>query len=72
MNAAHPTAPLREQLYRDMAPLNLTPLWEVLHALVPQQPASPASPRCGNTKRCGPSSCAPVKPSPPRKRCGAC
>jgi gentisate 1,2-dioxygenase len=44
MNAAHPTAPLREQLYRDMAPLNLTPLWEVLHALVPQQPASPCVP----------------------------
>ena len=36
-----PIAALREQLYRDMAPLNLTPLWEVLHALVPQQPASP-------------------------------
>ncbi len=27
-----------------MAPLNLTPLWEVLHALVPQQPASPCVP----------------------------
>ena len=39
MNAPLPTAPLREQLYRDMAPLNLTPLWEVLHALVPPQPA---------------------------------
>ena len=39
MNASHPAALSREQLYRDMAPLNLTPLWEVLHALVPQQPA---------------------------------
>jgi gentisate 1,2-dioxygenase len=31
----------RQQLYSDMSPLNLTPLWEVLHALVPQQPKSP-------------------------------
>ncbi len=32
---------VRQQLYAEMAPLNLTPLWEVLHALVPQQPGSP-------------------------------
>src|SRR5512140_2790015 len=38
------TGPMREQLYRDMSPLNLSPLWEVLHALVPQQPASPCAP----------------------------
>src|SRR5258706_16290255 len=44
MNAPHPTALQREQLYRDMAPHNLTPLWEVLHALVPKQPASPCVP----------------------------
>jgi gentisate 1,2-dioxygenase len=44
MNAPHPTALLREQLYREMDSLNLTPLWEVLHALVPQQPASPCVP----------------------------
>jgi gentisate 1,2-dioxygenase len=44
MNAPHPTQLLREQLYRDMAPLSLTPLWEVLHALVPPQPASPCVP----------------------------
>lgn len=44
MNAPHPTSPLRQQLYRDMEPLNLTPLWEVLHALVPQQPATPCVP----------------------------
>ncbi|MFZ9544156.1 MAG: gentisate 1,2-dioxygenase [Hylemonella sp.] len=31
----------RQQLYRDMSPLHLTPLWEVLHALVPPQPNSP-------------------------------
>ena len=35
---------IREQLYRDMAPHHLTPLWEVLHALVPQQPATPCLP----------------------------
>ncbi len=35
---------IREQLYRDMAPHHLTPLWEVLHSLVPQQPATPCVP----------------------------
>jgi gentisate 1,2-dioxygenase len=44
MNAPHPAAQLRQQLYRDMEPLHLTPLWEVLHALVPRQPASPCVP----------------------------
>lgn len=44
MNAPHPTALARQQLYSDMAPLNLTPLWEVLHALVPQKPATPCVP----------------------------
>lgn len=44
MNAPHPSAAARESLYRDMSPLNLTPLWEVLHALVPPQPASPCVP----------------------------
>jgi gentisate 1,2-dioxygenase len=34
-------AALRRQLYDDMSPLNLTPLWEVLHALVPPQPNTP-------------------------------
>jgi gentisate 1,2-dioxygenase len=41
MNAPHPAAQARAQLYRDMSPHNLTPLWEVLHALVPSQPSSP-------------------------------
>lgn len=41
MNAPHPAALARQQLYRDMSPLNLTPLWEVLHALVPPQPSTP-------------------------------
>lgn len=51
MNSARPsdaagdrTTPVRQQLYRDMDPLNLTPLWEVLHSLVPRQPASPCVP----------------------------
>src|SRR5512141_1962110 len=44
MNAPHPTAAMRQQLYSDMAPLNLTPLWEVLHSLVPPHPASPCVP----------------------------
>ena len=44
MNAPHPAATLRKQLYSDMAPLHLTPLWEVLHALVPPQPTSPCVP----------------------------
>ena len=44
MNAPNPIAQQREQLYRDMDPYNLTPLWEVLHALVPPRPASPCVP----------------------------
>jgi len=34
----------RQQLYRDMAPHHMTPLWEVLHALVPPEPATPCVP----------------------------
>jgi gentisate 1,2-dioxygenase len=37
-------AAARQQLYNDMAPLNLTPLWKVLHALVPKQPDTPCMP----------------------------
>jgi gentisate 1,2-dioxygenase len=44
MNAPHPAALQREQLYREMSPHNLTPLWEVLHSLVPPHPASPCVP----------------------------
>jgi gentisate 1,2-dioxygenase len=44
MNAPHPAALQRQELYTEMSPLNLTPLWEVLHALVPQQPTSPCVP----------------------------
>jgi gentisate 1,2-dioxygenase len=32
---------VREQLYSDMAPHHLTPLWRELHTLVPQQPNTP-------------------------------
>jgi len=38
----------RQQLYQEMSPLNLTPLWEVLHALVPVQPKSPCVPAYWN------------------------
>lgn len=44
MNAPHPAPAARQALYSDMSPLHLTPLWEVLHALVPPQPASPCVP----------------------------
>ena len=33
--------PDRAQLYADMSPQHLTPLWEVLHGLVPPQPKTP-------------------------------
>jgi gentisate 1,2-dioxygenase len=36
--------PDRAQLYADMSPQHLTPLWEVLHALVPPQPKTPCVP----------------------------
>jgi gentisate 1,2-dioxygenase len=44
MNAPHPMAQARQQLYGDMHPHNLTPLWEVLHALVPPKPTTPCIP----------------------------
>jgi gentisate 1,2-dioxygenase len=44
MNAPDTPVLARQQLYRDMDRHNLTPLWEVLHALVPQRPASPCVP----------------------------
>jgi gentisate 1,2-dioxygenase len=44
MNAPLPTAQIREQLYREMDPHHLTPLWEVLHALVPPTPRTPCVP----------------------------
>jgi gentisate 1,2-dioxygenase len=44
MNAPESKLHERQQLYRDMAPLHLTPLWEVLHSLVPREPKSPCVP----------------------------
>ena len=44
MNAPDTTLHARQQLYRDMDPHHLTPLWEVLHALVPPRPATPCVP----------------------------
>ena len=44
MNAAIPAKQVREQLYRDMDAYHLTPLWEVLHALVPPKPNTPCVP----------------------------
>ena len=46
MNAPLNTQALRAQLYQDMAPHHATPLWEVLHALVPLQPKSPCRSAC--------------------------
>ncbi len=34
----------REDFYEDLAPLNLTPLWEVMHTLITPEPVSPAMP----------------------------
>lgn len=50
MNARLPTLSAaavraeRDRLYAEMSPQNLTPLWEVLHALVPPQPNTPCVP----------------------------
>lgn len=44
MNAPDNPLLARQQLYRDMEPHHLTPLWEVLHALVPQKPSTPCVP----------------------------
>ena len=38
------TGEKRQQLYEDIRKFHLSPLWEVLHALVPKQPASPCVP----------------------------
>ncbi|HYD75288.1 gentisate 1,2-dioxygenase [Ramlibacter sp.] len=44
MDTPDTTLHARQQLYRDMDPHHLTPLWEVLHALVPPQPRTPCVP----------------------------
>ena len=35
--------PAREEYYRDLAPLHLTPLWEVMSTLITPEPISPAA-----------------------------
>ncbi len=42
--ATHAAAAERAAFYREIDPLALTPLWEVLHALVPPRPESPCVP----------------------------
>jgi gentisate 1,2-dioxygenase len=39
-----PASSARQELYRRMDPLNLTPLWEVLHNLIPNEPVTPCKP----------------------------
>lgn len=48
LTAAENLAHQRQQLYQDMSSLHLSPLWEVLHALVPTQPHSPCVPAFWN------------------------
>ena len=40
----HPNAEARRAFYERIGAHAMTPLWEVLHALVPQRPASPVAP----------------------------
>jgi gentisate 1,2-dioxygenase len=44
MDSKPSSAAIRQQLYADMSSHHLTPLWEVLHALVPQAPNTPCIP----------------------------
>ena len=44
MDASHSRTPEREAFYREIAPHNLAPLWEVLHSVVTKEPVSPAKP----------------------------
>jgi gentisate 1,2-dioxygenase len=44
MEASPTSTPEREAFYREIAPHNLAPLWEVLHSVVTKEPVSPAKP----------------------------
>jgi len=44
MEAAPAATPEREAFYREIAPHNLAPLWEVLRGIVTKEPVSPAKP----------------------------
>ena len=74
MNAPLPAAQVRERLYRDMDSYNLTPLWEVLHALVPPRPNTPPSsirrrrlPRRPTPSRSTTTAMTPRNTSPPER-----
>lgn len=45
----------RKAFYEAIAAHSMTPLWEVLHGLVPHRPTRPASRRSGNTLTCIPT-----------------
>jgi gentisate 1,2-dioxygenase len=44
MDAAPARTPERTRFYDEIAPKNLAPLWEVLHALITREPATPCAP----------------------------
>jgi gentisate 1,2-dioxygenase len=44
MDAAPARTPERTRFYDEIAPKNLAPLWEVLHALITREPATPCMP----------------------------
>ena len=44
MDMTPPAQPERQAFYQAIRKQNMTPLWEVLHALVPQQPSTPCVP----------------------------
>jgi gentisate 1,2-dioxygenase len=44
MDAAPARTPERARFYDEIAPKNLAPLWEVLHALITREPATPCAP----------------------------
>src|SRR5579872_6850083 len=44
MDASPSRTPEREAFYREIAPHNLAPLWEILHSVVTKEPVSPAKP----------------------------
>jgi gentisate 1,2-dioxygenase len=44
MDAAPARTPERTRFYDEIAPKNLAPLWEVLHALITREPATPCVP----------------------------
>ena len=50
----HTATPPRQDLYRRMDKDNLAPLWEVLHALIPDQPSTPCKPALWKYRRIRP------------------